>query len=612
VPRGCEGLAEVMRRLLVPIFALTAATAQAPPVWRLEPLSVLELDGGVTCKAAFAPDGRTLATASERGDVMLVELPARTVRWRVTPGDHWVGELAFAPDGKTVACMGRHLTLHDVVDGREVGTWSHTGPNGFAWRVDGAGYAFSRHGGITTVDAKGRVQQRVEFDYPINALAFAPDGSLFAGDNVGRTWRIPAGGGSPCLWRDRRTKEWDGVRSLALAWGGEHLFDLASDGTLFRGDEALAKGGTTYWLSVAPDGTLSAIAGGSRSVRWWPTPPSEPRVVEFDANIAAIAIAPDVRTTFVATVDGRQVLHREGGAAIELPGHKAPVGDYTLSPDGAFLAVAYCGAEIWQVMPVRGGAPRTLRQCDAVRPGRRGSELLICGEQRLALIEGHTGKEIVAIDEPSGLWHDSALGPDERFFCGHRRALVDPRDGAAIPFPEDLLLHGVGDTACASDGSWAVGAAAGIDGDLGALWVTDVHGRTLFSCDEGPVYSLAFSPDGKRLYYSRGEGTSVGMGPPGHVLCVRDTADWKLLNQKNARIGEWRFLDQTTALTTVNGQLQVWDATTLQSVQTIATDSPMHDFQLSADARTLVWSDHRQVFVYRLVAEPGARLNRGR
>jgi WD40 repeat protein len=186
-----EVKASVVRAVATLAMELANGVVVAQHVVRLEPVATLTVPGGVTTAAAFAPDGRSLATASERGDVWVLELPARVRRWTASPSDHWVGELAYSPDGRVLACCGRHLTLHDAATGREIARVEDTGPCAFAWNVDGTRYAYWSREHVVVCDAMQHTRvASFPFEDTILELAFAADGTLHAGDSEARLWRI--------------------------------------------------------------------------------------------------------------------------------------------------------------------------------------------------------------------------------------------------------------------------------------------------------------------------------------------------------------------------------------------------------------------------------------
>jgi WD40 repeat protein len=589
-------VAEVIRAALA-LVCLGAAAAQAPEV-RLEPLATLDAAGGVAHAAAFAPDGSCLVLGGERGDVRCIDLPTGAVRWTVAHSNHWIGVIAFAPDGKTVACKGRRLTLHTVHDGREVADFGANGPRGFAWRTDGAGFAFADDRFVNVVEGRSEVRSTLGFEDPVIALAYAANGDLFAGDNRGRTWRIPAGTKAPTMVRDPRKRPAADTRSIALVLASGQLFDLASDGPLLRGSVEHAFGDSAWSLGVSADGQSFAVGGGANYATWWQKGGEQMHRIEIRGNVNCVAVAPDGESLFVATDDGRQALHRLGEEPAWLPWLPSQVGSFALSPDGSVVAISGSG---WILMPVHGGAPRRLAAAVEVAAGRRGSELLVCGEERLAVVDGHSGVEVVGVDvvtvDPSRV----AIGPGERFYCGALGALMPPGSGAWIPVPDVLSFQRVCGVDSSHAGLWAVGTAGGIEGDRGALWVTDAEGRTRFQSLDGPVYWVAFSPDGRRLVHGGGRGPSDGSALWSHAVCVRETSDFSVLQESAAHVYGWAWLDDTYALVAHKDGLQVWDARTLKAVHTVRTDALMHGFQTSADRRTIAWTDGRSVFVQRVV-----------
>jgi hypothetical protein len=86
---------------------------------------------------AFAPDGRTLAAATERGTVLLWETTTGEERRRFTGGSC----VCYSPDGRLLACGSTQGTIHlwDVATGREVRVLSgHRGAiTALAFQADG-------------------------------------------------------------------------------------------------------------------------------------------------------------------------------------------------------------------------------------------------------------------------------------------------------------------------------------------------------------------------------------------------------------------------------------------------------------------------------------------
>jgi hypothetical protein len=558
---------------------------------RLELLRTFTVDGGQVMAAAFSPDGRLLATGGERGDLRLLEVASREVRWHKQPAAHWIGTIEFTADGQRIACMGNDLTLHQVSDGRELERHVDTGPHGFACQPDGKEFAFARRKEVFVHDG-AKVAAMAEFEYPVNALAFAADGGLFVGDNVGRTWQIPAGSRTPKLLRDHRSDRSSTARSLALAVRGEVLFDLASGCDLRRGDRMFAPPGSVYAFAVAADGLAFAVGGDPASVRWWRQGGDEVRDVAAAGVVVGLALHPNGDSLLIATKGGELILHRTDAESVSLPPHRSPVRRMAMSPDGSAVAIQGPG---WSLQAIDGSPPRGLPGARHVCAGRTGSELLVTATDRCVFVDGRTNVETDELRvRPSR--HPALVGPGGRVLM--RGQLYDAI-GEPTEFSDLVLFRNRRDTAHATDGRWAIGTVGGIEGDIGSLLVTDATGMVLHK-DDDPVYTVAFSPSGDRLLYSYGHGISVGMGPLGKATRVMDAHTFRVLTEVAEATMHWRFLDERTGLAQAGDKLQLRASDSLTVLERSLLDVPCHDFDLSVDRRTLVVSTGADVRLFRL------------
>lgn len=164
-------------------------------VWNVSTASViysLRLDGSWHFQLAFSPDGKTLAVFVRFGKAQIRDAQTGTLLRTLNCGSE-PGGIVFSPDNSTLACGSQNGTitlwnyrtgfrLHSMqthMAGRNVGV--------LAFSKDGRIVATARgeHSGANPIAelweaATGRLVETIRAQGEIDSLAFAPDGSTLA------------------------------------------------------------------------------------------------------------------------------------------------------------------------------------------------------------------------------------------------------------------------------------------------------------------------------------------------------------------------------------------------------------------------------------------------
>ena len=318
--------------LAVPQKGAIAALGQDSAVFLVDPFTrapVARLEGEDSPGAiAISADGATLISANRDGRLRLWKVTAAQREVRLQGAADFPGgtALAFSPIGQRVAVgdQSGHIALWDLPKARVAGGMDLLqGPvSSLAFSKDGKYLAASGHedkGFLFELSSADRVALEGHSDL-VNAVAFAPDGTLVATgstDGSVRLWAVP---------------------------GGAFKKMLSANGM-----------GAILTVTFSADGALVAAGGEDKMIRVWDVKTGHVTAKMEGSPDAVLAVAFSPHASILAS-GGRDATIRtwrvsNGKLRSLWPGHGARVWSLSFAPDGETLASASLDATIrfWDV-----------------------------------------------------------------------------------------------------------------------------------------------------------------------------------------------------------------------------------------------------------------------
>ncbi|MGH8610626.1 MAG: DUF4082 domain-containing protein [Gammaproteobacteria bacterium] len=599
-------------------------------------------DGTVRSRAdrfAFSPDGNTLASIADEGQIALLDLVSG--RERAFPADFSDGvatDLAFSPDGTTLAsALPGTVTLWDVESGSERailgGPFGSTvsdlmfSPNGEFLAV----VADGTHILIWDV-ASGSQRSVLSSGDPVLGIAFAPDSRILAssGENERiKLWDVPLGQELETLTSRAA------VTGLAFSPVGMTLASADREANLSLWDLELGDdkqiltghNGPIERLTFDPDGTLLASGGIDAKVKLWDVTSGQEHSSLSGAGAAAIhglAFSPDGKILASAGENNQIRLWevKSGKLRGSLVGHNDIISEIAFSQSHQVLAsVANDGMVIvWDL--TRGMKERLTHQISGF-----GSATDL-GVQ--SLNTANDSSTATAVSEnpvdppPSESRASEAISPAAEAPPSPRKkarprnwrgitALAISPDGTRVgtggadsairiwdPAGAELSAvqghHGAGVTGVtfSADGKHLL--SVGRDTELSELDAASSSETRIFLAHEHPIRTIAASPDGKSLA-SAGEETRV---------MLWDAVTGKLTNILSGHrdfVNSLAFSPDGKHLASgdADARILLWDVTTGKLVRTLLGHSGEVNavafsrdgsllFSASEDTQVKVWN----------------------
>ena len=335
-----------------------------------------QIASGRATKVQFSPDGQLIACALNNNSLVLWDAATGKAVRQLTTGDKGkVTSVAFSPSDNRLLAVGyglednvSHVLLWDIESGKELG------------RLTGA------------TDLPEFMVTVTEYNGPVNALAFSPDGQfLVAGfgspriinrasyPNPLKVWEVStkslirrlAGHTNTCTsvefskdgaWLASSSRDGTAILWSTKTWEATHTLQNPDQDTGFPG---VSLRGMVEVVTFAPDGKTLALASREKTLQLWDVASGTLRksLAGHSSFVLAAAFSPDGQTLASGGSDQTVRLWNSGTGRelMQLDPGKIALGEVqalAFSPEGQSLLAGGSNLALWSTVPTFGNLDR--------------------------------------------------------------------------------------------------------------------------------------------------------------------------------------------------------------------------------------------------------------
>ncbi|WP_242051375.1 nSTAND1 domain-containing NTPase [Nostoc spongiaeforme] len=527
---------------------------------------------GTVAGFSFSPDGKTIATTGGSDDIKLWDATTGSELKTIKEGYNSFINISFSPDSKTIAAVSFQglVILWDIKSGSKLKTIKESGAKSINFSPDGKLIALESYNTMKILDVNTG-QKITEYsiktlknlsDFSYNDFSYTFSRVSFSHDS--KTLAIAIGDRTNLLdtTTGKEIKTFIGhlgnINSVSFSPDGKMLVTASNDNTAklwntTTGREIMTLTGHLYGVtsvSFSPDGKTLATASRDWTVKLWDTTTGKQikTFKEFSSRVLSISFSPDGKSIALLPADDTvKLLDANSGTILTtLKGHSIRtvrnVNSTSFSPDGKTLATGSNDGTVKLWDTTSGKVLKAFEGVISFSPNGR-TLASTGGDGTIRLWEVTTGREFKTLKE------DSKLN--------------------SISFVADSKT-----------------LATGSDDGTVKLWDT-TSGKVLktFKVDSSKII---FSPNGKTL--------ASGTTSDNSTMTLWDIGTGKVIKRLEKFKQPVQFSPDSKILVSVSsddGTLELLDANTGRTLQTLNGSSEAKTVSFSSDSKTLASADEK-------------------